>query len=278
MRGYELRRALGTGRRVYGIGLEGYGQPRWPRYLAQFGLDFVFMDSEHTPQNRQTAAWAAQAYAANDIAPLFRIPEVSASRAAMAVDMGAHGVVAPYVETIEQVKAITGAVKYRPLKGAALQKALDEGIFPNVETEAYLADFNQNAVVVIMIESPAGVANLSDLLTVKGVDAVLIGPHDLSVSHGIPEQYDHPLFEKTVQKIFQVCREHEVGAGIHFTAGGVERAQRWIDWGCNLILYRSDTAFIARGIDSEVNALRRIVDGDAPADEASEIGASGHGH
>jgi 2-keto-3-deoxy-L-rhamnonate aldolase RhmA len=72
MRGSELRAALRAGRRVYGIAVEGYGQPRWPRFFSNLGLDFVFMDNEHTPLNRETMAWAAQAYAGHNIAPLLR--------------------------------------------------------------------------------------------------------------------------------------------------------------------------------------------------------------
>jgi 2-keto-3-deoxy-L-rhamnonate aldolase RhmA len=276
MKGSELRQALAGGERVYGIALEGYGQPRWQKYFARLGLDFVFMDNEHTPLNRETAAWAAQAYAAHGIAPLFRIPETAASLAAMGVDMGAHGIVAPYVENAAQVKAIVGAVKHRPLKGVALQAALDEGIFPNDETQAYLSDFNSDAVVVIMIESPAGVANLPALLSVEGVDAVLIGPHDLSVSHGIPEDYDHPLFEKTVQHIFETCNRHGVAGGIHFIADEMERARRWIEWGSRLVLYRSDTSFVARGINKELQALK-LSPPEAPTAQP-EIGSAGHGH
>ena len=64
MRGSSLRAALHSGKRVYGIGLEGYGQPRWPRFFSNRGLDFVFIDTEHTPIDRTKMAWALPAYAA----------------------------------------------------------------------------------------------------------------------------------------------------------------------------------------------------------------------
>lgn len=275
MTGKELRETLAAGKRVYGIGLEGYGQPRWPRFMAQYDLDFVFMDNEHTPLNRETMAWAAQAYAAYGIAPLLRIPEPSPSLAAMAADLGAHGVIAPYVETVEQVKGLVGAVKYRPLKGEALQQILDGGSFPSQETGPYLDSHNPNALVIIMIESPAGLANLPDMLATGGVDVILIGPHDLSVSLGVPEQYDHPLFEQTAGEIIRVARSHNVGAGIHFTTGNMERARRWIDWGCNFIVHRTDTLFIAGGIQSELDKLRQELD-DQPETPLTEIGAAGH--
>ena len=276
MNGHHLRQTFLAGKRVYGTCIEGYGQPRWPQYFAQLGLDFVFIDNEHTPLNRETMAWAAQAYAAHNIAPLVRIPDRSPDQAAMALDLGAHGVIAPYVETVEQVKALVGAVKYRPLKGAALQTILDDDTFPSEETAAYLQSFNANTLLVIMIESPAGVANLPNLLAVGGVDAVLIGPHDFSISHGIPEQYDHPTFNEAAKTIIQTCRENRVGVGIHFIAGDVERQLRWIAWGCNFVVHRSDTSFIANGIKQELGHVRQLVEGDIVTD-LSDPGASGHG-
>lgn len=283
MRGAELREKLRAGERVYGIALEGYGQPRWPRYFSNLGLDYVFIDSEHSPANRETIAWAVQAYAAYGIAPLLRIPSISASQAAIGVDAGAHGIIVPYVETVEHVKEVLGAVKYRPLKGRALQTVLDTGQFPNEATANYLDAYNPDAVLIIMIESPAGVANLPDLLSVGGVDCVLIGPHDLSVSHGIPEQYDHPRFIETVETVIRTCRAHGVGVGMHTITGSVEEALVWARRGFNFISHRGDTLYIARGIQHELQHLRGSLDNEQTIDDAhllvsrtDALGASGH--
>ena len=139
MKTKELQQILAKGGRVYGTCIEGYGHPKWPGCFARLGLDFVFMDNEHNPLNRETMAWAAQAYAANGIPPLVRIPDRSPAQAAMAMDLGAHGVIVPYVETVEQTKGVVGAVKYRPLKGEALDAVLNEGKFPSEETGPLLA-------------------------------------------------------------------------------------------------------------------------------------------
>ncbi|MBN1966134.1 MAG: aldolase [Anaerolineae bacterium] len=277
MRGRALREALRSGRRVYGTAMEGLGTPRWPRAFAGLGLDFVFLDSEHNPVDRAMLAWACQAYAAYGVAPLLRIPEPSPWHGSMALDLGAHGVIVPYVETVAQVKAMIGAVKYRPLKGEALRRALAEGVFPSAETEPYLDNFNAEAVLTIMIESPAGVAALPDMLALGGVDAVLMGPHDLSVSHGVPEQYDHPLFLEAMQRVVRTCRAYDVGVGLHYISGSLERAIEWAEWGCNLICQRADTLYIARGIQDEIGALRRALDGEQDAASPDEIGAAGHG-
>jgi 4-hydroxy-2-oxoheptanedioate aldolase len=263
MRGKELQQALTSGRLVYGTCLVGYRQPVWPKMFAQAGLDFVFLENEHTPFNRETMAWVAQAYGANGVAPLLRIPEPAPAAAAMALDLGAHGIIVPYVETVEQVKSLVGAVKYRPLKGAALQKIFNENKFPNEETAAYLNDFNSDAVLIIMIESPAGVENLPDLLAPGGVDAVLIGPHDFSVSHGVPEAYDHPIFTEAAKKVVQTCQEHQVGVGIHWLNADLDVQIRWIEWGCNFIVHGSDAMFIVRGVRQDIGQLKQMVAGDA---------------
>lgn len=265
MRGSELRQALASGHRVYGICLVGFGQPGWPTLFARLGLDFVFLDNEHTPLGRETCAWAAQAYAAHGIAPLLRIPEPSPTYAAMALDLGAHGVIVPYVESADQVRRLVGAVKYRPLKGTTLHTALAEGKLPSSSTATYLQTLNEDSVLIIMIESPPGVANLADLLAIGGVDGVLVGPYDFSLSHWVPEDFDHPTFEQAVRRVIRLCREGNVGVGVHHIAGSLEREQRWIEWGCNLIVHKSDTVFIAEGICNELLMLKQSLgDGDAP--------------
>ncbi len=276
MRGSEIKQALRTGRRVYGIAVEGYSQPRWPRNFSQYDLDFVFIDTEHTPQERHTLSWAAQAYAANNIAPLVRIAEPAPTLAAQCLDFGAQGVIVPYVETVEQVKDMVGAVKYRPLKGAALRAVLDEGRFPNDETEDYLEHYNAEAVLIIMIESPEGVKNLPAMLADGKVDGVLLGPHDFSVSHGVPEQIEHPIFEAAFKEVIAICKANQVGVGIHYTSGGMRLQEKWIEWGCNLIVHLTDTIFVARGIAENLGALRKKF-GDSVEDvDADKIGLSGH--
>ena len=277
MLGRELREALQSGQRVYGISLEGYGQPRWPRFFADLNvIDYVFMDSEHSPNNRETIAWAAQCYAANGIAPLLRIPEISASQATMGLDAGAHGIIVPYVETLAQVKSMVGAVKYRPLKGEALEIALATGEFPGEYTKSYLPDYNDNAFLVIMIESPTGIKNLSAMLEFGGVDAILIGPHDLSIALGIPEQYDNPQFIVAIEQIIATCQQYHTAVGMHLNFGTTEHVISWVQRGFNFVVIRGDTLYVARGAQIELTTIREVVDGTKPVNQSTDIGAKGH--
>ena len=136
-----------------------------------------------------------------EIAPIVRIPEPDPYRACMALDGGASGIIAPYVETPEQVRKLYGAVKLRPVKGAVLEARIQGSMALPGETGAYVDQRNADNVLIINIESTPALANLDAILEVPGIDAVLVGPHDLSCSLGVPEQYTHPLFLEKIRYI-----------------------------------------------------------------------------
>ena len=167
--------------------------------IASCGLDFVFIDTEHIPIDRAELSWMCRAYGALGLPPVVRISKPDAHLACMALDGGALGVVAPYMETMEEVHALRGAVKYRPVKGARLERALREPASLEPELRAYLQAYNANNVCVVNVESVAAMQSLDKTLQVEDVDAILVGPHDLSISLGVPEQYTHPKFTVAMQ-------------------------------------------------------------------------------
>src|SRR5215813_14679184 len=124
MNGRELIKALRGGARVYGT-MMGSTSPHWPAAVKSAGADFVFIDTEHIAIDRTTLAWMCQTCRALDLAPLVRIPSPDPYQATVALDNGASGVIAPYVETPDQARRLRGAVKLRPLKGQVLEEALN---------------------------------------------------------------------------------------------------------------------------------------------------------
>src|ERR1041384_6156770 len=109
MNSTQLRAAIRGGNRAYGT-LIVADSPRWPAQVVQIGLDFVFIDTEHIAIDRKELSWMCQTYAALGLPPLVRIPSPDPFAATIALDAGAAGVVAPYIETTEQVRALRGAV------------------------------------------------------------------------------------------------------------------------------------------------------------------------
>ncbi len=240
--------------------MEGPGQARWPRFFADYApIDYVWLESEHLPNGRETIAWAAQCYAAYGIAPLVRIPDISGALAAMALDGGAHGVIVPYVETVAQAREMVAAAKFRPLKGQAVADAVANGVFPNEETRAYLENWNADSTLVLMIESAAGIANLPDILAVGNIDAIFMGPHDLSINLGIPEQYDHPRFLEAVDTVIATCKAANVGVGMHVFYADVKSAATVFQRGMNFISFRGDTLFVAEALRHDLGYLRSVL-------------------
>ncbi len=189
MTGQQMRTALRAGGRVYGSCVTNPAPWAIPFY-TQF--DFVFIDNEHVPLGCETTAALCQTWKARGVVPVVRIPVADPVLASLALDAGAEGVVCPYVEDAERLREVAGAVKYRPLKGRKLADFLHAGTGVDGETREYLDRWNRNNVLIINVESEPAIDRLDALCAVGGLDGVLIGPHDLSVSLGIPERYEHP--------------------------------------------------------------------------------------
>jgi 4-hydroxy-2-oxoheptanedioate aldolase len=255
MNGRDIIRALHEGRFVFSSAMVS-PSPLWPNLVRQTGIDFVFVDTEHTPIDRQTLSWICQTYQALGLPPVVRLPCNDPFEACKALDAGAGGVIGPYLETAEQVRGLVGAVKWRPLKGRRLQDALRDPKSLEPELRTYLEQRNGDKILIANIESVPAIENLDDICTVPGLDAVLIGPHDLSCSLGIPEQYGHPRFDEAVRTIFRIARRHNVGAGIHFWLG-LEREIDWARAGGNLVMHSSDLAAFSRTLKNDIEHLRR---------------------
>ena len=265
MNGQELCRALRSGRQVYGTLLVSHS-PRWPKVVSQCGLDFVFIDTEHIALDRAELSWMCQTYSALGLAPIVRIPSPDPFAATMALDGGAVGIVAPYMETVEQAQTLRGAVKFRPIKGKKLE-ALLAGAPCEPELANYLHKNSASSALIVNIESVAALGALDDILKVPDLDAVLIGPHDLSCSLGEPEQYGHPRFREAVRAIFRKARAAGVGAGIHFS-GDLELQAAFLREGANFLIHSSDIQLFSKTLTEELSFLRQA-SGQTPANETS---------
>jgi len=262
MTGSELRHALRSGRRIYGT-LVASTSPRWVPLLAGLPLDFVFIDTEHIPIDRERLSWMCQAYRYAGLAPVVRIPSPDPYAACQVLDGGACGLIAPYVETAAQVRDLVGAVKRRPVKGAKLAAALGGATPFEPALEAYAATHNAAHSLIVNIESVPALRALDEILAVDGLDSVLVGPHDLSCSLGQPERYDTPEFEAAIVDLFRRARAAGVGAGIHSWMP-LEREEAWCRAGANLIIHSSDLIATRDTLAGEITALRTRM-GDARA-------------
>lgn len=258
-----LKRKLIQGQHIFGTCIT-VNIPIWPELVSSAGLDFVFIDTEHIPIDRSELSSMCRTYKAHGLTPIVRIPKPDKYRASQVVDDGAVGVIVPYIEHTEQIKELIGAVKYRPLKGEKLDAILDGKTKPSAELQNYLDNFNQGNLCIANIESIPAVEKLDEILNMDGLDGVFIGPHDLSINMGIPEQYDHPDFIETVKTIIQKARKYTLGVGIHFSLA----PQRQIDWikeGINIVIHSSDMALFSQRLREDMNTIKDQTGGDMGA-------------
>jgi 2-keto-3-deoxy-L-rhamnonate aldolase RhmA len=252
----EMKKALREGIRVYGT-LIVSPSPRWLDIVKSLDVDFVFIDTEHIAIDYHQLSWMCHGYEGKNCVPIVRIPSPDPYQACKVLDAGAKGIVAPYIETVDEVQALRGAVKVRPLKGKKLNEYLSGKKDLEPELAVYIEKNNENNILIINIESQAAIDNLDELLKVPGLDAVLIGPHDLSCNLGIPEQYTHPKFLAAVEKIITTARRSGIGAGMHvFYVNDVNYEIQLARMGANLILHSGDINRFNQIMSADIKTMR----------------------
>ena len=271
MNGEQLKIKTKQGRVVYGSMISIGRNPRWTSAISDLGLDYVVIDMEHAPRGRSEVADYLVAIQSADIVPIVRIPIPDSHYVTMALDAGAHGVLAPYCETVEEVREVVGASKYRPLKGAMVKRVVEEGIFPSEQSRKYLEDVNRNSVCIIGIESVPAIENLDKILDINGIDAIFVGPNDLTISLGIPNQYDHPDYESALRQIIKSCQDKNTPVLIHHQS--VDLTKKWLKEGARFVLHSSDRRQMHQGYRHDFNAIQEF-GSEIMGEESQTIGES----
>jgi 2-keto-3-deoxy-L-rhamnonate aldolase RhmA len=213
--------------------------------LASCGLDFVIFDME---QGRCDLALLAEMVAScrgSDIVPIARVPDVAYAPLSRPLDIGARGVMVPRVETRQQAEDIVSLLKYAPQgrRGVALGIAHD---LYRAGDASFFAKANEETAVVLLLETQKAFQNLEEIISVPGVDVAWMGHYDLTVSMGIPAQFDHPRFLAAMDELVAVCRRHGVAPG--FLPPTPESAAHWIGKGFRAISLGSDIGVFLDGV------------------------------
>ena len=238
--------------------------------VKRTGIDFTFIDTEHIAIDSTTLSWMCRTYKELDVPSVVRIPSPDPATACMVKDAGAVGVIAPYVENVEQIRQLVGATKYRPLKGERLERVLHHEEVLEPELKKYLEKYNEGSITIVNIESMTALKNLDELLDIDGLDAVIIGPHDLSINMGLPEQYDHHEFVKVVKEIIQRSRTKGIAAGIHFP-DDPDRQIKWMAEGANIIMHSSDMLLFRQKLEEDMLKIKKAAGDEHKTSEDADL-------
>ncbi len=238
-----LAKALDLGRPLIGSWINTCS-PVAAELMAAAGFDFLAVDAEHAAVDVPQGQALFQAIGAGNpwCAPLVRLPDLRHATIKRFMDAGAVGVIAPQVNSAKQAHEVVSAVKYPPLgsRGVGFARA---NLYGMLLHEA-VASANDQTMVCLQIEHVSGVENIEQILGVTGVDAIFIGPYDLSASMGLTGQFDHPVMRAATDRVLDACARHEVAAGIHVIQPDVDEVVRHVDEGYRLIAYSLDITML----------------------------------
>ena len=196
------------------------------RVLARMGFDWLTVDLEHAPVDWSQAAVLFAAIADAGCVPLARVPEGDRCSIKRTLDAGAFGIVVPMVETVEQARAAIAAAKYPPQGIRSVGGGMHSLNFAATVDE-YYRRANEETLVVLQTESPAGVANAEAIYRLPGVDAIFVGPVDLEFTMRGPDGTfpTAETHEGMVRQVIDVGRRTGTPTGIHVMDAGAALAR-----------------------------------------------------
>ncbi len=219
--------------------------------LAAAGFDWLFIDGEHAPLDFARIQVLLQA--AGDRCPcIVRVPGIDEVFVKKALDIGADGVIVPQVRSAAQAKEIVRWCRYPPQGGRSVGVGRAHGYGPRFND--YVARANDEISVILQIENADAVTAIEKIAAVEGVDALFVGPYDLSGSLGAPGAVTDSRVVKAIERVRDVCRQSNMPAGIFGIDG--DAVKPWIAEGFTLIAVGIDTLLLAAAASDTLAALR----------------------
>ena len=222
--------------------------------LKAAGCDFVFFDMEHSGFSFETLKSAIRYFEAADVPVIVRVPAQENDMLARACDMGAEGLIAPMISTVAQAQAMIDSVKYFPVgkRGVGLGMAHDN--YRAAPVANALKTANGRTTIFCLIETAEGAENADAIAALDGVDCLWIGHFDLSVSLGIPGQFEHPKFQGAMDKIIAAAKKHgkSLGRLVPNTDQGISFFKQGFDFCC----YSGDVWVLRDALTAAITTLR----------------------
>ena len=256
MRDNQLKKKLKSGGVVLGtalLELRGRGAV-YP--LAEAGMEFVFICSEHSALNLETVVdMVAHAYAAG-ITPIVRVPDLEYQAVTRLLDSGCQSLILPHARTGDDIRRFIEYAKYHPQgrRGMAIYGGASTN-YAEVDQLTAMEHANTNTLLGLVIETREAIDNIEDML-IPGIDLVVVGHQDLSQSLGIPGQYDHPSMTEATQTVRSLCQER--GIAIAGVVGQPDQIKAAIDGGAQFLMYGADVVFLREAAKRAVEALAAV--------------------
>jgi 2-keto-3-deoxy-L-rhamnonate aldolase RhmA len=189
--------------------------------LADSGFDFILFDTQHFSVEIKQLNSVLQTMHGTKAAPIIRVSSNRADLICFALDAGARGVIVPMVNTKEEAIAMVSACKYFPL-GERSNSGVRGEWGETKDYRNYLDTVNEELLIIPMIETQQAINNIDEILSVPGIDVLLVGPSDLSIQLGVPLDYPSDIYQEGLDKIAAACKKYGVVPGMYFIPPNME--------------------------------------------------------
>lgn len=237
----KFKAALHGDKTLWGLWL-GLANTSCAEISASAGFDWLLIDGEHGPFELQSMQYQLQALAPYDVSPIIRVEEGRTALIKRVLDIGAQTILVPMVDTADQARELVLDVNYPPLgrrgMGGALARAARWNRIPG-----YTKIANDEICLIIQVETVEAMQNLEEIAAVEGIDAIFIGPTDLSASMGHIGQADHPDVVAAIEQAIEIITKSGKAAGL--LSVNIEAARHYEAKGARFIGVGVDTLLLA---------------------------------
>ena len=241
---------LAAGEMLYGAMIT-LPTPATAEVLADCGFDWFFIDGEHGPLGTSEILAILQAVS-HKVACIVRVPEAAEVPIKKVLDVGAHGIIVPQVNTPGQAADVVRWAKYSPTgtRGVGLARAHGYG----ATFVDYIENANDETIVIVQAEHATAVENIDEIVRIPGIDAIQLGPYDLSASMGKMGQINDPEVVGAIERILAAC--HEVGLPVGCFGVSAKACRVDIERGCTLVTAGVDTIYLSRAAQEMLAAVK----------------------
>jgi 2-keto-3-deoxy-L-rhamnonate aldolase RhmA len=242
MRANLVKQNLRAGKLQLGAGFGQFRSPEIPKMLAAAGFHWAFLDTEHGGFDLETIQDICRVSVMAGLCPIVRVAELQYSLVARALDCGAQGVIFPRVESTELLERAVSWTKFPPrgVRGYGLTAVQVD--YEPLSFNQIIEHLNANTMVVLQIETRRALEAREELLAVPGIDAVLIGPADLSISLGVPGEFQHPKMVEAMEAVRDSCLKRGIAPGTQTRSPAL--AKFWKERGMLFLGCSNDSAML----------------------------------
>jgi len=254
MRVNQTRERLAAGGTAFGCALQAYRSAEIPRTFAAAGFDYVFIDMEHGAYDLETVQDMIRSALEAGITPIVRVAELLYSLVARLLDSGAQGIILPRVEDKKILAEALSWLRFPPRgkRGYGVNATMIG--YESHTFREIIEHQNLNTLSVVQFETVSAIQNADDLLSLPGLDVIMVGPADLSIALGIPGDFDNPRLIETVDGLIEKCKRYGVVPGIQTRS--VAHAKFWASRGMRFVGAGAEHGLLLEKAREAVAALR----------------------